>query len=122
MILNYAECQKNARESAILYAARYPEMSCPTDRTFLTLVSTLRESASIDKKKRVVNEVAVVNNRPCFPKIYFLSAIEVDSRLSTPEIPKESGINQTSLVRILYKHKLHPYRMELEFFWKFIIY
>lgn len=73
------------------------------------LVAKFRETGSVMNKKRQM-ENPVVNEAM---EVFVLGQVAMDSTLSTRKLANETGVNRTSIQRILKKHHFHPYKIQL---------
>jgi hypothetical protein len=110
MILIYDECLRNDVLAAETYAARFPNHNHPSPQIFKTLLTSLRERGSFQGKKKIVNNHVVANE---LNQARVLNMIENDPHISSRDISTQLEISISSFVRILSKHKFHPYHMEL---------
>jgi hypothetical protein len=53
MLLIYGKCRKNSVRALQLYTARYPEKTQPSRHMFARLIKNLRETGSINPRKRI---------------------------------------------------------------------
>lgn len=110
MLLIYGECRRNAAEAARVYAERFPGRNAPTPPVFHRILQNLRNSGHLgNKRKRVEHRSATNENM----EIAILAAIENNPHVSSRELARDSGISQRSVLRILKRHKLHPYHIAL---------
>ena len=109
MILIYGECQRNSVQARILYSERYPDRILPSRQTFTNVCNKLRQTGCLstrksDCKKKVThegNEVGV------------LAMVARNPHVSSRQIERESGVSKRSVLRILHRHKFHPYHLSL---------
>ncbi|KZC06777.1 hypothetical protein WN55_07550 [Dufourea novaeangliae] len=109
MLLIYGQCQHNSVRARDLYAERYPQRSHPTRRTFKYLYDKLRTTGSLthrknSRQKQVTNEET---------EIGILATVVRDPCVSSRKITRESGVSQRSVIRVLRRHKYHPYHISL---------
>lgn len=109
MITIYCECRKNAVQARLLYEERYPERNTPSRRTFTNTYRLFRSTGSVHarqykRKNPTTNEDNEIN---------ILAAIAVNPHVSTRKIAREAGISQSSVIRILARHKFHPFHISL---------
>lgn len=103
----YIRCNKNAVRSANYYFERYFDRRQPSLQTFKRYYDNLGIYGSFTKPKnenRVINEAAEVN---------VLASVNQNPRVSTREIAEEAGTSQRTVVRVLHKHKFHPYKLSV---------
>lgn len=109
MLLIYGECQKNSVRAKNLYAERYPHRSQPSRQTFKNVCDKLRQTGSLgvrksERQKQVINEEM---------EISVLASVSRNPHISSRQIERESGISRRSILRILHRHKFHPYHVSL---------
>ena len=109
MLIIYGECRKNAVRSCTVYAETYPNRRQPSRQLFVNLFKQLRESGSITCRKRNRNKRSTGEEG----EINVLAAVAVDPQISSRAIARGSGISQRSVIRILHRHKFHPYHISL---------
>lgn len=107
MIYIYGEVHKNPRQAYDLYAERFPERTTPSIRYFQRITKLFSETGSVTREKRhrmrtVSGENAEVN---------VLAAVANNPHVSSREIELHSGISRRSVLRILKRHKFHPYHI-----------
>lgn len=108
MILIYGECRRNVDDAVALYAERFPD-SVRSRSFFYKVVNDFTSDGSVQTKKRKrrttvtgeANEIAV------------LAAVHQNPQVSTRQLHRDSGISRDSILRILYRHKYHPYHISL---------
>lgn len=57
MVVLYGECDRSARETATVYARRFPNRRHPNHTTILGLVNRLFETGSVDRRRADVGHV-----------------------------------------------------------------
>jgi hypothetical protein len=97
MLLIYGECGENLVRTLQLYAARYPEKTQPSRHMFARLIKNLRETGSINPRKR--NRLKTRTDEAA--EVAVLGAVANSTHLSTRQIESYSGISKTSVHRIL---------------------
>lgn len=108
MILIYGECRKNVDDAVALYAQRFPE-NVRSRSFFYKVVTSFLSDGSVQTKNRIrrrtatgpANEVAV------------LAAINLNPQVSTRQLHRDSGLSMGSIMKILHRHKQHPYHISL---------
>ena len=109
MLIIHGECRNNAVRSCTVYADTYPNRRQPSRQLFVNLFKQLRESGSITCRKRNRNKRSTGEEG----EINVLAAVAVDPQISSRAIARGSGISQRSVIRILHRHKFHPYHISL---------
>lgn len=104
------ECFRNCLLASRVYAERYPDRPHPDKRAFEELLQTFCETGSVSYKKQT-KEKCVVNNED--NEFLVLGSVVENPNVSSREISRQTGISQTSVCRILKKHKYHPYHIQL---------
>lgn len=99
---------ESAFKTAEIFNQRHPDKHV-NRKYVLELVHKFRETGSVANKKRdianpVVNEAV---------EVAVLGHVIQDATLSTRKLAAISGVNRTSIQRILKKHKFHPYKIRL---------
>lgn len=108
MIMCYGEARQNTTQARRLYAEKFPERECPSRITFHNVKLFCRTgSVEISKKVRRNIQTGVEN------EVTVLAAVAVNPRVSCRQISKDCGISVSSVLRILHRHKFHPYHMSL---------
>jgi hypothetical protein len=104
----YIRNNKNAVRAANEYFDRYFDRRQPSLPTFKRLYDNLGNYGSFTQPKNYpnirINEAAEVN---------VLANINQNPRISTREVAEEAGTSQRTVVRVLKKHKFHPYRLSV---------
>lgn len=109
MILIYGECRRNVRNAVALYAERFPDNVRRSQSFFYKVVNTFMSHGSVQPKKRKRRNT--VTGEP--NEIAVLAAVQENPHVSTRQLHRESGISRTSIIRILRRHKYHPYHISL---------
>lgn len=76
--------------------------------TFLRTVNLFAETGSV---KQTRNRRRTVTHEDAETDI--LAAVAVNPHISTRQLARSSGISQSSILRILHRHKFHPYHVSL---------
>jgi len=106
MLIILDECRDNYKAAELMYNERYPNHSWKSRmalcrlkiRSFSNMIwFKRRRHATIINKERLANIIAYVIVNP-----------HASSRL----IATESGISQTSVIRILHNYKFYPYHIK----------
>jgi len=103
----YGEAQKNARVACNLYAERYPERRQPSASSFQQVVKLFSETGSVAMKKRHRMRTVTGENS----EIAVLAVVADNPQVSSRQIERDLGISQRSVLRILKRHKFHPYHI-----------
>lgn len=107
MVECYILSHKNAVQAAQQYFERYFDRRQPSLPTFKRLYDNLGEYGSfcnLNKTAKGINEEAEVN---------VLARVMQNPSVSTREIAVEAGKSQRTVVRVLKKHKFHPYKLQV---------
>lgn len=107
MIFIYGECRRNVNDAVAMYAERFPDRRAPSRASFYRVVGDFTQNGSVQPKKR--KRQATVNNEA--NQIAVLAAIALNPEVSSRSIARDSGISQTSVMRILKINKFHPYHI-----------
>jgi Mga helix-turn-helix domain len=109
MVLIMAESKYIVNDAKMLYLERFPERQQPSHHTFRQTLARFRESGSVNHKKRQKNG-HIVNEET---EIQVLASVHVNPQVSTRQLANELDISQSSVSKILRKHKFHPYHISL---------
>jgi len=105
----YGEVHKNIkREARDLYTERYHERRQPSRRTFYRIVQLFSETGSVATKKYRTRTVTGENS-----EIAVLTVVACNPHVSSRQIERDSGISRRNVLRILKRHKFHPYHISL---------
>lgn len=107
MLSVYFEVGKSATHAEQLYIDRFPQRNHPSRRTFDNIVKQFRQTGNLSRKKPIRNKT-VTNEAN---EIAVLAAVTLNPSMSSREIERQSAINRTSILRILKRHKFHPYHL-----------
>lgn len=105
MVECYILGHRNAVQAAQQYFERYFDRRQPSLPTFKRLYDNLGEYGSfckLNETAKGINEEAEVN---------VLARVMQNPSVSTREIAVEAGKSQRTVVRVLKKHKFHPYKL-----------
>ncbi|CAK9819073.1 hypothetical protein ANTQUA_LOCUS10034 [Anthophora quadrimaculata] len=105
MMLILGECNRNAREAANLYAAKYPERHHPSAQTFYSIEKNLRSYGEFQKKRRS-KPITIEGN-----VVTVLAHVEENLHTSIRTISVDTGLSKSSAHRIIRKNNYHPYKM-----------
>ncbi|XP_026826676.1 uncharacterized protein LOC113562216 [Ooceraea biroi] len=108
MVLIYGECGRNIDDAVTLYAQRFPdrERSCAS---FFRVVKQFTTEGSVQPKKRKRRATVTGENN----EIAVLAAVANNRHVSTREIARDLALSQTSVCKILKRHKYHPYHVSM---------
>lgn len=104
MIEVYYESRKNGAESARLYAQRFPNRPTPNRQKFSRVAEHLRSTGSLSRKKRIVQAREDLD-------LTILLSIQENSRTSLRELAMQHETSESTVARILRKHKFKPYKV-----------
>lgn len=105
MLLIYGECLKNATQSEILYAQRYPDrLHHPTRSYFAKVEEKFRREPEVNEEKFVISEDVEID---------VVAYVEINPTASTREIAFERGISHQSVWKILSKHGFKSYKYQV---------
>nr|WP_253308897.1 DUF4817 domain-containing protein [Rickettsia endosymbiont of Ceutorhynchus assimilis] len=105
IILIYGECQRSVVNAVALYAERFPDRNAISRASFYRVVKEFKENGSVQPKKRRRRATTTGENN----EVAVLAAVAVNPCISSRRIANDSGISKTSILRILKRHKFHPY-------------
>ena len=108
MILIYGECARKIDNAVILYEERFPD-NARSRASFYRVVNRFITEGSVQEKKRVGENTATGLDN----EVAVIAAVNVNPHVSTREISHDSGISQSSVSRILRRHKYHPFHISL---------
>lgn len=103
------ECFRNCLLASRVYAQKYPDRAHPDKRAFQNLLQTFCETGSVNYQKPTQAKyvVNVEDN-----EFLVLGSVAENINVSSRKISRETGISQTSVCKILKKHKYHPYHIQ----------
>lgn len=107
MLQCFIVCNKNSVRAAERYQRFYENRRQPSLPTFNNLYQNLRQFGSFTKPKRdegVINEDMQIN---------VLAYVDQNPSTSTRQIAAEVGVSQSTVMRILKKHKFHAYKLRV---------
>lgn len=111
MLMVLGECFQNYVASARVYAERYPNREQQSRMAFQRLASRVREKGQVQPDSNKGKTLARPVRSDRAPEV--LAAFEINPNDSTRRIAIDSGMSQSSVVRILKENKMHPYKMSL---------
>ncbi|KAJ8914489.1 hypothetical protein NQ315_002761 [Exocentrus adspersus] len=109
MVLLYGECRRSVIDAVALYAERFPDRNAISRASFYRVVKEFTENGTVQPKKRTRRVTVTGENN----EIAVLAAVAVNPHASSRRIARDSGISKTSILRILQRHKFHPYHISL---------
>lgn len=109
MVLVYGECRRNVNNALQVYAERYPDRRTPSRRSFYRVVTHFVQDGSVQPRQRRRQRSATSEENDTA----VLAAVAFNPHVSSRNIARESGISQTSVMRILHRQKFHPYHVSL---------
>lgn len=109
MIFIYGECRRNVVDAVALYAHRFPNRNTPSRSSFYRVVNGFRENGNVASTKRTRRATVTGEDN----EIGVLAAVAHNPHVSSRAISRDSGISQRSVLRILHRHKFHPYHVSL---------
>ena len=109
MILIIGESFGNCLLAARVYAERYNDRRRPNKRFLEKLLATFKTTGSVNVKRKT-SKVVTDNEENQFVT---LASVVQDPHVSTRVVARETGLSQSSVSRILRKHKYHPYHIEM---------
>lgn len=104
MLLIYGECRKNATNAAALYQRRFPDRQHPTRHTFSRVEAEFRREPTEVTSAFIISEDVEID---------VCASVEIEPTKSTREIATELEISQSSVEKILQKHKYKSYKFQL---------
>lgn len=110
MLLIYGECGRNARQAAIIYSQRFPNVRKPNAMTFLRLIDRVGRTGSVQRKPKTDRNPPTINEDM---EIDILAMFHVDPHTSTREVADICNVSHSSVVKVLKKHKYHDYKCSL---------
>lgn len=109
MVLLYGEARQNSREARRLYQERFPGRRLPSADTFRRVERRLRATGSF-------HALPPVRDAPVTSGNYeeaVQNAIAYNPHTSSRAIGNELNISHVSVLRILHRHKFHPFHQQL---------
>lgn len=110
MVFVLGECYRNCLLASRIYKQKYPDRSHPDRRAFEELLQTFCETGSVSYRKQI-KEKPVVNNID--NEFFVLESVVENAHVSSREISNQSLMSQSSVCRILRKHRYHPYHIQV---------
>lgn len=101
----YIKCNKNGQRAAERYFELYFNRRQPSMPTFKNIYDNLGRYGSFSKPKKTVENIDQET------QINVLAATYRNPSTSTRELAVDCGTSQRTAVRILKKHKFHPYKL-----------
>lgn len=109
MVLIYGESRRNVQQSILLYAERFPDRRTPSQISFYRVIKQFSEEENVQPKKRSRKRIVTGENK----EIAVLAAVNYDPHISSRQLATNAGISKSSVLRILKRHKFHPYHVSL---------
>lgn len=109
MILIYGECRKNARAAQQLYAERFPNRQHPSHQSFINTTERLLNTGSLSARQRLRGRSVTHEGA----EVAVLAAVALNPHASSRDLERQIGISRTSALRILHRHKYHPFHISL---------
>ena len=109
MCFIYGEAGRNMQDACRLYAERFPDRRHPGIRSFYRVVHQFSEEGSVQPKKRQRRRTVTGEEN----EITVLASIANTPQVSSRALSHDLGISRTSVLRILKRHKFHPYHISL---------
>lgn len=94
------------RETAQLFHQMYPARPTPSPKTISTLVAKLRSTGSVATLPKSGRPRSATDEEH---EVMVLGSVNNKMQQSVREIAIETGMSQTSVSRILHRHKFHPF-------------
>lgn len=111
MIFILGECGKNCLLASREYAARYPDAERkPRPEAFKSLMERFEATGNVAFLKRKVINKPVTNEDN---QLTVLLGVQENPHVSTEILDRSTGIEKTSINRILKQHKYHAYHIDL---------
>lgn len=108
MVLIYGQCLRNIDNAVDLYAELFPDMK-RSRSSFYRVIREFTTEGTVHKRKKNRKRTSTGENN----EINVLAQVAVDPHVSTRQISQGAGISQTSVCRILKRHKFHPFHISL---------
>lgn len=108
MVLIYGECGRNMQNSLTMYNQRYPD-KVRSRCSFYRVIQQFTSDGSVRRKQRT-REATVIQDSN---QVDVLASVSNNPHVSTRAIAHDTGISQTSVCKILKRHKYHPYHVSL---------
>lgn len=110
MVLTIGECNENCLLASRVYAQKYPDREHPDKRVFQKLLERFRATGSVAYTKQNKTKPVADNEENEF---IVLGSVAENPSTSTRKIAREIGLSQSSVCRILRKHKYHPFHIQM---------
>lgn len=109
MLLVYGESGRNAVRAIKRYGELYPDRERPTRQLLARICKKLLESGSWNAVRRTRQKTATGEVH----EEGVLALAHNDPTVSSRRIATECGISQRSVLRILHRHRFHPFHLSL---------
>ena len=109
MVLIYGESRRDVKQAILVYAERFPNRRTPSRASFYRVIKQFSEEGSVQPKKRRRRRTATDEDR----EVAVLAAVNYDPHVSSRELATNAGMSKSSVLRILKRHKFHPYHVSL---------
>ncbi|MVN23873.1 DUF4817 domain-containing protein, partial [Staphylococcus aureus] len=109
MIFILGESDRNCLLASRIYSQRYPDRRHPDERSFRKVLGRFVETGSINYSKHERIKPATNEDN----ELQVLLAVEEDPSRSQRQIGEIVDISERSVQRVLKKHRLHPYHVQL---------
>lgn len=108
MIYISGEADRNSVLASRIYRQRFPNRRQPSCATFRSLLEKFNRTGSVHyEKHRRVKRVTGENN-----ELAILQSVIENPNISSRKISEQIAISQTSVSKVLRRHKFHPYHIQ----------
>lgn len=108
MIIIYGECGRNARETARVFAERFPDRNRPDHKVVLRAIARTQETGQVAPMRDEAGG-RPRNARTLENEEAILNAFEEDGTRSIREVAGQLDINRSLVHRVLKSEQRHPY-------------
>lgn len=108
MVFCYGACQQNLHATVTAYAGRYPDRRHPSIRTLSKIMLRFRETGTVNQRQRTGRPRDATDDET---STFTLAAVSVNPHTSSRALAQELGVGKTSILRILHRHRFHPYHV-----------
>lgn len=98
------------RRTALRFHQQFPARPIPSPKTISNLVAKLRATGSVFDRPKSGRPRSETDEEH---EVMVLGSVYNKSQQSIQEVAMETGMSQTSVWRILHRHKFHPYGIHL---------
>lgn len=109
MIWVLGECNKNCLLASKVYRQRFPDRKAPNTRAFEKLMDRFNRTGEVKYEKKDITKTALTEEN----EMKVLLSIAEDPCTSVRNISQQQDISHGTVQRILKKHKMHPYHIQL---------